>query len=520
VARGVVVLLLLAVAGADSADRCVPGQVVVKFVPELRGTLGQAGTDIGGLGMLGTELLRYERLMRRPDSIALARGLDRQYLLVFDPGADVAALVSELSRNPLVEYACPNALLRLDSVPDDTLWPEQWHLPDINAPRAWATAHGDSNVLTAMIADAAFWTHPDLEANIAVNAPEDLNGNRRFDTLPPPAGDLDGIDQDGNGHADDVIGYDFYGHDPIPLPTETAPAGTHCLGVQNAVTDNHIGVAAPPWNVRTYAMRCGDSGYVSVYAAISAIYYCMEQGVWSFSMNFGTYTPYQPLLEACLAAWDAGLIPCASAGHSGGEDPVYPAACEGVVAVAGCGRDHRKTPWSNYGTWIDVTAPGDDIYSTWGPAGYTSLDGNSPACNVVVGVLAWTRSAWPGVSNDSAVRILKNMCDTMPDPLYWQGKLGAGRVRMSTAVTGLDGEPRRSDSGPGSLTVVRGVINLRPPTRAVLMDATGRKVMELRAGANDVRHLAAGVYFVEVSSGPPAGRAGERRATSKVILTD
>ncbi|MBM3331425.1 hypothetical protein FJY68_06170 [candidate division WOR-3 bacterium] len=361
-----VLLLLSTVPGEATpiSDRYVPGQVVVKFTAAMRSGLGESGTSIPQLGVTDIPVLRYERILRRPNKHALAHGLDLQYLLKFDPSVDVPALVGRLASSAVVEYVCPNVLFAIDSVPNDSLYPAQWHLADINAPRAWAIAHGDSNVLTAMIADAPDWTHPDLEANIAINALEDLNGDRRFDPEWAPDGDLNGVDDDANGYEDDVIGFDFHSGDPDPMPPEYDPAGTHCLGVQNAVTDNGIGVAAPPWNVRTYAMRCGDSLGVSMSAAIAAINYCMAQGVWAFSMNFGTLTPYQPLANACLAAWDAGSIPCAPAGTSAMEERTYPAAYDGVVAVAGCGRDHRKTPWSGYGTWIDVTAPGKDIYST------------------------------------------------------------------------------------------------------------------------------------------------------------
>jgi hypothetical protein len=514
---------------AFAADRCVPGQAIVKFAPALRVQLGQSGNDIPGLCTSGAQLLRYERLMRHPDENAITRGLDLQYLLVFDPSVDMSALICDLSSSPQVEYACPNALLSLDSIPNDTLYPEQWHLPDINAPRAWAVAHGDSNVLTAMIADAPYWTHPDLEANIWVNGPEDINGNGVFDTLWYPDGDLDGIDNDGNGYIDDVIGYDFYGGDPFPLPTDPMAVGTHYLGVQNAVTDNTVGVAAPPWNVRSCALRCGDSGSVSLSAAISAIYYCREQGVWAFSMNFGSLTPYQPLAVACLAAWEAGSVPCAPVGHSGGEDVSYPAACEGVVAVAGSGRDHRKTPSSSYGTWVDVTAPGEDIYSTYGPGGYTSLDGNSAACNIVVGVLAWIKSAWPDISNDSAVSMLKNMCDTMPDSLYWAGKLGAGRVRMSTEASGLAAARGRSHPASVDATIVHSTLVLggadsgqNTERRGDLLDIAGRAVMALRSGTNDVSGLNPGVYFVRLHCPTGAAEAnGVPRGTyaRKVIVT-
>ena len=518
------ILVLMSTVPGESTltgDRYVPGQAIVKFTEAMRSGLGERGTSIPELGIAGLPALRYEPVLRRPNKHALAHGLDRQYLLTFDPTDDVPGLVGRLSNSPVVEYACPNVLFALESIPNDSLLPEQWHLADINAPRAWAIAHGDSNVLTGMISDAPDWTHPDLEANIAINALEDLNGNRRFDALWYPDGDLNGVDDDANGYIDDVIGYDFYGGDPDPTPTELDPAGTHCLGVQNAVTDNGAGVAAPPWNVRTYAMRCGDSLGISLSAAIAAINYCTAQGVWAFSMNFGSVTPYPPLEDACLAAWDAGSIPCASAGHSATEERNYPAAYDRVMAVASSGRDHRRAPWSTYGTWIDVTAPGEDIYSTAGYPGYDYRDGGIPACNIVVGILAWYKSAWPDMSNDSAVHLLKNMCDTMPDPLYWEGKLGAGRVRMPALPYGIAGDEPTSLPRTAAAAIVHRVLALgdrgrKTDDRAELLDAIGRKVLDLKPGPNDVSHLPPGVYFLRPASGVKHDASS---VLTKVVIT-
>jgi len=312
------------------------------------------------------------------------------------------------------------------------------------------------------------------------------------------------VDQDGNGCADDVIGYDFYDGDPNPAPSEPLASGTHGSGVQNAVTDNAIGVAAPPWNVRSFAARCGSGGSISLYAAIAAIYYLVPAGVWSFSMPFGSASPSQPLADACLYAWDSGTIPCAPAGTDGTEVIRYPAGYPGVLAIAAHGRDNRKSPFSNYGTWIDFTAPGVDILATAGPDGYEARSGTSVACNIVVGILGWLKSAVPDISRDSAVSWLRNLCDTMPDPLYWQGKLGAGRVRMSRNAVGA-AEQRE----PGPITAVRnsvcrGVLVLAPGGSGTssLLNPAGRQVLALHSGPNDVSSLAPGVYFVR--SGPAA----------------
>ncbi|MBN2465950.1 S8 family serine peptidase [candidate division WOR-3 bacterium] len=525
--RTLLFLALTAVAASSAAkgsERHVPGQALVKFAPAMRAAMGDSGCGVPGFDLPGLQGARYHRILPRPDSLAQARGLDLQYLLAFDTTADAAALVRNLEGSPLVEYACPNALLMLDSFPDDSLYPEQWHLDHIGAPGAWAIAHGDDSVYLAVVADGVHWTHPDLEANLRVNSAEDINHNGRFDSLPAAqGGDVDGIDQDGNGYPDDVIGYDFLNLDPNPMATDSQSSGTHGAGVQNAVTDNQDGVSAPPWNVRSIVVRCGSQGYVNLVAAIAAIYCLVSEGACSFGMPFGSTAHYPPLADACLYAWDSGAIPCASAGHDGGEVVRYPAAYEGVIAVAAHGRDNRKSPFSNYGIGIDVTAPGEDILSTAGPGGYAAWDGTSVACNVVVGILGWLKSAYPDASRDSLVSLLKNMCDTMPDPLYRQGKLGSGRVRMSVPQAGIEEghhTPYAGSNTPGP-SVVRGMLRTafgrqHPACRAELLDISGRKVMELQPGENDIRHLSPGIYFVRSE---PSAVSRQPSAVRKVVVT-
>jgi subtilisin family serine protease len=504
---GLVVCALLS--AAPCIVQTLPGRAIVKFAHGVRLECAGGGVRTG-LADVDRLLGRYEArglrpLVPCPDPIARASGADRSYLLIFRPDADVHEVTASLAAVAGVEGAWPDERLPLDSVPDDSMYRQQWHLAHIGAPGAWSIAHGDSNVKLAVIADGVHWTHPDLEANLWVNPAEDINHSGRFEPSAPPAGDLDFIDQDGNGYVDDVIGYDFVDNDPNPAATSQDAIGTHGTGIQNAVTDNNRGVSAPPWNVRSFALRCGSGGSIYISAAVSAIYYLTQKGCWSFCMPFGSRTSNPMLSQACIDAWNSGRIPCAGAGGDN-EEPVYPAASDGVIAVAAHGRTNRKSSFSNYGTWVDITAPGDSILSTYGPDRYQSRSGVSEAAGVVVGALGWVKSAYPGIDRDSALAILRGMCDSMPDPLYLQGKLGWGRLRMSVPTTGIAESPAPGvrQAAPAS-TVVRGVLRLPEPgfgrdAVGVLLDVTGRCVCPLKPGANDVSGLAPGVYFARVGA--------------------
>ncbi len=426
------------------------GQIIVELKPELRGRVQITTED--GIALFGIPAL--DQLNRkwkvseiapalrhpRPDPLAQKYGCDLQYLLEFSPEQDIAPVIADYSALAIIDYACPNGWMRLDEEPNDSLYSRQYHHVNLGAPFAWGVAKGRGRVINVALDDGVDWTHPDIYANVWINNAEDINHNGRFDTLPAPqGGDIDNIDQDGNGYTDDVIGFDMVGGDPNPMPDGTDTHGTHCQGITNAVTNNISGVAAPPWNCKSAIIRCGGGGGISIFAAIAGLYYGVPLNFWSFSMSFGSSSPYQPMADACQYAWDAGCVLFGSAGNDGGEIVRYPACYNGVENVAASRQNDMKASWSNYGPWVDVTAPGEAIFSTKTrvTGSYGPMDGTSMSCPLAAGVTCWIKCYDTTLSNASAIQILHDACDSMPDPLYLQGKLGAGRVSMANVVLPL-----------------------------------------------------------------------------------
>jgi hypothetical protein len=431
---------------ATDGERHVAGQLIVQLGQSLRGRVHTSVAD--GIVRFGIpaldDLSRNWRvsavtpLLRDPSppEALLRHGCDLMYLIQFDVLQDVKPVAADFARLPEVLSVCPNALLELDTVPRDSLYSGQWHLDSIDAPVGWGGVSGDTAVVIVVLDDGVDYRHPDLEANLRVNRAEDLNQNGRFDPEPAPEGDVDGIDQDNNGYADDVIGYDFVLSDPDPMCDPGDVHGTHCAGTANAVTDNGAGVAAPPWNIRTLATRCGFGGSVYLSAAISGIYYAVSEGAWAISMSFGGMSPYPALAQACLAAWDAGLVLFASAGGDGARAIRYPAGCEGVECVAATGRNMRRVSWTNWGPWIDVCAPGEDILATVPRASgfYGALDGTSIATPVAAAVASWIKCVHPEASNAEALQILHDCSEPVDDSLYRIGEFGAGIVNMGNVI--------------------------------------------------------------------------------------
>lgn len=522
-----------AVVGEDG-ERFVAGQLIIELKPELRGKVGLTEQDgvalfsVPALDELGRRfgVDDITRLFRHPDvnEHALALGCDMQYIVQFDPALNVHQVARAYEALPEVDYACPNSLMKLDEIPNDPRYGYQWHLARLGAPYAWAVAKGDSRVVNVVLDDGLDWTHPDIYDNLWINPEEDINHNGRFDTLPPPDGDLDGIDQDNNQFVDDVIGYDFLYGSPNPMPGGTDTHGTHCWGIINAVTNNNEGVAGATWNSRSMAARCGGGGYVNLYAAMSGMYYGVPEGAWAFSMSFGSSSPNQAMADACMYAWNSGCVLYGSAGNDNAEVMRWPACYAGVENVAASSPNDNKASFSNYGDWVDVTAPGDGIYATLSrPSGsYGSMSGTSMSCPLAAGVACWMKSFDPTLTNHACTSRMHAACDSMPDPLYLQGKLGAGRVSLANVVLPLYYcDLRLTDwrfndaSGNG---------NGRPdPGETAALIVTYRNTAGMRDASNVTATLTANSPRVQILKGTagfpdiPAGASGNCSADSFII---
>jgi subtilisin family serine protease len=441
------VVLLLAAANANPAqiaDRYAPGQLIVRLADDCRGQVNPARN--GELSMLGVPALdrlaaewgvtKITKIIRDPHPNASARkyGLDLLYILTADPATDVPAMMTAYGECPEVVYACPNVMRPVCDVPNDPRFASQWHLAKIQATGAWDVSHGDTNVRIAVVDQGIDYTHPDIARNVWINGPEDINGNHFFDPYPPPQGDLDDNDNDGNSYIDDVCGYDFQDNDPNPMPLLADAHGTHCWGITDAVTNNDTGVASIGWGCRGLCLRAGYGGAIYMGAAVAAIYYSVEKACWVSSHSYGSASPYNPERDAMQYAVDNGAIVCCAAGNDNTQTPHYPGAYTMVVGVAASDPSDHRASFSNYGTWVELASPGTGILSTINDSGYVAWDGTSMATPLVAGLCALIKSADPSLTNTACLDRLYSTCDTMPDPDYRAGLLGAGRINAMKAL--------------------------------------------------------------------------------------
>ena len=384
-------------------------------------------------------------------SIRRLAGKFRPELLTVDFDSDmlVETAVELLSRNTVIKAVWPCPLvemyeLRMEA--DDFLSPAQWHIDAMFCPEAWAIYRGSSDIQIGIIDGGVNYEHPDLASTVWINAGEDLNGDGIIDLF-----DWNNYDDDGNGYIDDFWGWDWVSVAPIlvwpgedPGPPDNDPMdfdghGTHCAGDASAATDNFEGVSAPGFKSQIMSLRAGyldasGQGLVSLEAAIQAVYYAIDMDAEVLSMSFGGSGIYTPFRNALETAADSGLVLLAAAGNDNNNEIGYPAGYDDVIAVAATAVGDIKADFSSYGTWVTISAPGDQIYSTI-VEGYGNMSGTSMSTPVAAGLAGLVKGLQPDWSSIEVGEWLAETADDIDylNPAY-AGQLGGGRINAWRAV--------------------------------------------------------------------------------------
>ncbi len=329
----------------------------------------------------------------------------------------------EYALSPLVARAEFDRARRLAYVPNDPYYPGMWNLPHMRVDSAWDTTRGSSSVRIAVIDTGCETSHPDLAGSIWVN-PGEIAGN--------------GIDDDGDGYVDDVSGWDFVNGDPVP--DDIFGHGTGCSGIVAAVQDNNQGITGIAPHCKLVPLKaCNNSGYLFDSYVVPALVYAADRGCKVISMSFfgDQVTPAErAAIDYC---WSHGALPIAAAGNDAQTFPYYPGAYEHTLGVASHGSSDQKSWFSNWGSWVDVAAPGEGISATWPGAQYTTgFTGTSAACPNVAGVAALLFSGVPGATNAQVHAALEDSALTVS-----QAPLGAwtsyGRIDARAALDRLLG---------------------------------------------------------------------------------
>jgi subtilisin family serine protease len=355
--------------------------------------------------------------------------VERMYIFHVAPGKDVQEACQAFRGVPEIECADLYDIPQMLYNPNDPQRGSQWHLTRTRCYEAWDIIRGDTTrfAIIGIVDTGIYWAHPDLAPNIWVNEMEDLNGNGTMDD-----GDINGVDDDGNSYVDDVVGWDLGRNDRDPA--EDAPIhGTAVAGDASEATDNGLNGAGIGFSARVMAVKGARRDTLN--AVYQGMIYAADNGAHILNASWGSPVFNQNNQNIMNNLWNAGLVIIAAAGNDNSSSRFYPAAYNNVVAVAATNSSDRKASFSNYGTWIDVSAPGDGIYSTWGQNGMASNSGTSMSSPITAGLAALLRAAHPAWTNTDIVSTIIESADDIDDlnPSY-RGMLGSGRINAETAL--------------------------------------------------------------------------------------
>lgn len=346
----------------------VPGEVLVKFrgsEPRIAARNSDlALTAIGAKRLASISSIQTER-------ISLPSGVSIDDALYYFGGL------------PTVEYAEPNVREDFFFTPNDSKFGTQYAPKKMKCPEAWDLSKGSAGVVVAVIDTGIDRNHEDLKNKIA-----------------------GGIDLE-SGKSD---------------PTYSSIHGVHVSGIIAAETNNGKGVAGIGFNVKVMPIKVGANITTALSAA--GITYAADHGARVINMSYGTRFESNTERDAVAYAWSKGLVLVAAAGNNGSTQPSYPAAYPQVISVGSTGTADKRSSFSNYGDWVDVGAPGENVLSTV-PGGYAELTGTSMASPDVAGVVALMRSYAPTASNSEIRIALESTTDPLEEPLFAHGRVNA-----------------------------------------------------------------------------------------------
>jgi len=365
----------------------------------------------------------------------LSRVISDIYIFTLSGSADLEPAMHQLSDDPHIKYVEYYTLPELCYVPNDPMYSQQWFLPHIQAPEAWDIIRGDTtrHSVIAIVDTGLDWLNPDITPNIWVNEAEDLNGNNILD-----GGDLNGVDEDGNGYIDDVIGWDFGSGDNDPAE-DALEHGTSVASCASPATDNGIGIAGIGFSARMMALKAFDQSGNFV-APYQCVVYAADNGAHVINCSWGTPQYSQAEQDIINAVHDAGSLVIASAAATMDTIPRYPCGYDNVMAVTATDDQDHKGYFAAFGSWVDVCAPGVNMWVISG-SGHASMTGTSFSAAVASGLAGLVRAYYPGYTNDEIELLIEDACDSIDhiNPGY-AGMLGAGRINAANCfpATAID----------------------------------------------------------------------------------
>ncbi|RPI01127.1 MAG: T9SS C-terminal target domain-containing protein [Calditrichaeota bacterium] len=466
-----------------------PDKIVITFSKEVidrfdAHALVQGRTGIDEIDRIGERF--QAKLIRRlfPDFTPRSINgrpieLSLYYQVFFAQDVDLDLVLAAYRKLSGVIKAEAVGIHYVTALPNDAQFNLQWHLQqandvDVDAPEAWDIETGDASIIVAVMDTGVRYYHKDLGGSAAAfNDFSNIDGNMWINWSEKNG--VANVDDDSNGYVDDWIGYDFVDNAPTTGINRVDPAedgdvidndprdfhghGTHCAGNVGALNNNGYALCSVSggWGDGTfqpagngvqvmalrngYALRFFGGGVVQMDAAAQCFVYAAENGARIASCSWGSSNSggLGAAIDQFVAA--GGLV-FHAAGNDNADDPDYIDLRGDCISVAATDQNDNAASFTNYGTWVDVSAPGVDIVSTGHNHDddandyYATMSGTSMSTPIAASVAALIWSRHPAWSAQQVKEQLLATVDNIENSLdaAHKGKMGAGRVNAYNAV--------------------------------------------------------------------------------------
>ncbi|MFA8342362.1 MAG: S8 family serine peptidase [Rhodothermaceae bacterium] len=337
----------------------------------------------------------------------------------------------------------------ITTIPTDPEFSNLLSLLRMNFHKAWELEAGRDEIIVAVLDTGLDWFHPDLRDNIYINQ-EEMNSSTTIDWI---NGTItgDGIDNDGNGYVDDIVGWDFRAGDNNPIHEMIEPgsnARDHGSQVTGpfCVANDRFAIGMAP-KVKVIGLKVSEDWAANT---IEAIDYCIENNISVINMSYGTswWASRTDIRSACGKAVNAGIVLVACAQNYNSSSAVYPAGWPEVISVGACDIDDTKRFDSNYGSTLEVFANTEGLavcgYYPPSDSHFEGVGGGatSSATSIISALAALIKSVNISFTNQEVRNIIAQTCVNIDNtnPSY-VGQLGNGRIDAAVAITLATGAP-------------------------------------------------------------------------------
>ncbi|MET0519838.1 MAG: S8 family serine peptidase [Burkholderiaceae bacterium] len=399
------------------------------------------------------------------------RRLGQSNLFVVDlPGtASETAVAALLSHHPHLKFAELDRRIAPALAVSDPYMGSEWHLGKIGADTAWDTSQGAGSTI-AILDTGIDGSHPDLAARMV------------------PGWNI----YDNNADTSDVNGH-----------------GTAVAGAAAASSNNALGVAAVAGQARLMPIRIADANAYAYWSTVAqGLTWAADHGAKVANISYGGVSGSLTVQNAAQYMKNKGGLVVAAAGNNGIDEGIAPTST--MITVSATDSNDVRTSWSSYGSFVSISAPGQDIWTTTRGGGYQAWWGTSLSSPVVAGVLALMMSAKPSLDATQQEGLLYSTAlDLGPagrDPYY-----GYGRVNAAAAVRAAAAATPPADTQPPSVSITSptgGSTSGWVAVNASASDNVGVARVELRVNGSTVATDSSAPYaFSWDSSTVPNGMA-------------